>query len=178
MGKSIRLLIALFTVKINKGLIYTLGHKHKLSILDKYYFVQYINDVLYFKTDEYKASTIIEVIISFGIRKGAVEQHKLLDMPKNDKPSGITSTFQNYRHFKLPLIMDLLKYGILKHHGTNLYVCQITSLTDAIISIVKIDKGQTFNKVQIFKNGNPIIDYVGSYLDSHTIMRQIGENLF
>jgi hypothetical protein len=167
-------IIVLFRIKTSDGVILTLGHLQKLSTDDKDYFIQYVQDILSMKSEDYNEFLLDEIIFSYGIRQGDVIS-KGTYQPK----SNITVQYQLYKHYKLPVTMEPLKYGKLTYYdkATNTYIIQITPLTQAHITPV-VEDAINENKVQIFKNGAMILEYIDRMIDDNTFIRILGKNIY
>jgi len=167
-------IIVLFRIKTCDGVILTLGHLQKLSQDDKDYFIQYVQDILSMKSEDYNEFLIDEIIFSYGIRQGDVIS-KDTYQPKSNK----TVQYQLYKHYKLPVTMDPLKYGKLTYYdkATNTYIIQITPLTHAHV-MPAVEDGINENKVQIFKNGAMILEYTDRMIDDNTFIRILGKNIY
>lgn len=94
---------------------------------------------------------IKNIIFYFWVRQGKIEQQIML------KHFEAKIKYQNYRHWKLPISMDPLKYGMIISidKATNTYYAQVTPLTIAKLFV----KSSTENHVEIFKNGRMVIKY-------------------
>lgn len=167
-------IIILFRIKTCDGVILTLGHLQKLSTDDKDYFIEYVQDILSMKSEDYNEFMIDEIIFSYGVREGEIIS-KGRYLPNSSK----AVQYQLYKHYKLPVTMEPLKYGKLTYYdkATNTYIIQITPLTHAHIT-PGVDDGVNENKVQIFKNGSMILEYTDRMIDDNTFMRLLGKNVY
>lgn len=162
-------LIALFRIQTEENIVLTLGQLQKLSIEDKEYYIDYVSDILSFKTDEYNNKIVNQIIFSYGIRTGKIEkQLTLTEVTKN-------IDYQNYKHYKLPVTLDPLKYGKILYHDkvTNTFITQIGQLTQAIIK-----KFSEYNYVEIMKSGNLVLTYKDIVTENNNFIREIGKNTF
>jgi hypothetical protein len=126
------------------------------------------------KSEDYNDFLLDEIILSYGIRQGDVIS-KGTYQPKSIKPV----QYQLYKHYKLPVTMDPLKYGMLTYYDktTNTYIIKITPLTQGHV-IPVIEDGINENQVQIFKNGGMILEYIDRMIDSNTFIRVLGKNIY
>jgi hypothetical protein len=99
-----------------------------------------------------------------------VDKHPMImDTVKDQKPV----QYQYYQHYKLPITFDPLKYGnIISTEGNKVYV-QVTSLTMAIIN-----QNAEQNKVDIYKDGNLILQYTDTLNSNDTFVRELGANTY
>lgn len=122
--------ICLFRVRTTNNQIFTIGNLQKVNKNDLKYLLEYIKASLYIKSDEYMEILIKEIIFSFGIRAGSIEDNQL-----NDTNSKIM--FEGYRNYKLPATMDPKKYGKIIYEDIKensiFYIVQVTPLTIAKI---------------------------------------------
>jgi len=163
-------IIALFRIKTNENIVLTLGQLQKLSIEDKEYFINYISDILIFKSDEYKEKILIEIIFSYGVRPGSIDKNVLL----KDVIKG--TNYLNYKHYKLPVTLDPLNYGKILYHdkNNNTWVIQIGQLTQAVLK-----KFPNYNYVEIMKSGNLVLTYKDIIKENETsFIREIGKNTY
>jgi hypothetical protein len=165
--------ICLFRVKNSKDVIRTLGYLQRLSKDDMEFFTKYIQNILYIKSDEYKTDIFKEIIISFGIRKGAIDKHSMLVPSLHDTPDAKPIQYQYYQHYKLPITFDPFKYGsVISTEGNKVYV-QVTPLTLAIINHT-----DNQNKVDLYKDGNMILQYTDILNSNGTFVRELGSNTY
>ena len=64
-------IIVLFRIVSVNNHVFTIGNLQKIGKNDLEFYVRYINNVLYFKADEYKEDILKDIIFSFGVREGA-----------------------------------------------------------------------------------------------------------
>lgn len=164
--------ITLFRAQTSSGIYFTLGRLQKLNNYDQDYYINIIIAILDIKSNDYNNELITKIVISFGKRDGVA--------PLNPKNINITftptSTYQNYKHYKLPVTMNPLEYGSNPVLANNsLYVVPITPLTIAKITIK--NKGME-NKIDIYKNGKLVISYTDKKIDQNNFERIIGLNKY
>jgi hypothetical protein len=160
-------IIVLFRAQNSLGTYFSLNRLQRINKSDKEYWINYIVDTLSIKSNDYKIEAVSKIIISFGIREG-------LASTKTKSLITQTKTFQNYKHYKLPITMDPLKYGnnlVLAMHST--YIVQMTPLIFAKITIK--NKGKE-NNVDIIKSGNVLLSYKDKMIDENKFERFIGDN--
>jgi len=88
---------------------------------------------------------------------------------QQDKPT----QYQYYQHYKLPITFDPFKYGsVISTEGQKVYV-QVTPLTLAIIS-----QADNKNMVDIYKDGQLILQYVDTLNNNETFTRELGSNTY
>jgi hypothetical protein len=161
-------IIVLFRIVTSDNLYYTIGQLQSLNKTDKEYYIQYIQNVLSIKNDYYKEAILNSIIFSYGIREG-------LDMTNKSTLKEITreTKYHFYKHYKLPVAFDPLKYGKVITSINNKFFVQITPLTTAII-----DHTEKKNSVQIIKDGNIVIKFTDQLLNNNIILRTIGKNSY
>jgi len=114
-------IIVLFRVVYNKGIYNTLELLKKLNKEDKIYYINYINGILFIKSNKYKEQEIIKIIVSFKVRNGKT----IIKKNKNDhqfNPKIIL--YQNYKHYNLSVTLNHLNYRTLIHFykSKNIYL--------------------------------------------------------
>jgi DNA polymerase type B, organellar and viral len=159
-------MLIMFRIESDTGIWSTLGQLQKVNKDMKDYFIKYINNILAIKSDEYKQINIKRIAISFGIRKGEIDTPTEF-VPIKDR--------QNYKHYKLPITMDPLKYGKLIYlvKANSIFVVQLGQLTQAIIKTFKNE-----NQVEIMRDGNLVLTYKDKKIDSNQFERFIGKNRY
>lgn len=160
-------IIVLFRIVTSDNLFFTLGHLQSLNKKDKDWYKEYIIDILSLKNEEYREMNLKSIIFSYGVRDGIETQEKSTLKSIESK-----TKYQFYKHYKLPVAFDPLKYGkLIKIFGGNHYLIQITLTTSAIIH-----HNGNKNEVEIFKNGKIILKFTDQLLSDNTILRTIGKN--
>jgi len=160
-------IIVLFRIVYVNGIYNTLGHLQKLNKEDMNFYINYINDILSIKSNDYKEQEIIKIIVSYGVRDGKAltKNVKQFNKPK--------IVHQNYKHYKLPITLNPLNYGSLIHFdkSLNMYLVQIKHSIFA-----KITKLNNINKVDIFKSDKKILSYFDKMINTNSFERIIGSN--
>jgi DNA polymerase type B, organellar and viral len=161
--------ISLFRIQTEDNIVLTLGQLQKLSLDDKDYYINYINDILSLKTDEYSNKIITQIVFSYGVRTGSIDKNVLLkDVIKDTE-------YLKYKNYKLPVTLDPLKYGKLLYFDkkNNTFVIQIGQLTQAIVK-----KSSGFNEVNIMKYGNIVLTYKDTILENGKFIRELGKTTY
>lgn len=164
--------IVLFRVKTISG-IFTVGNMQKIGKNDLDWYIKLINNVLYFKSDEYKQEIIEEFIFSFGVRAGKINEENRIDYLKRfDKPS-----YQSYKNYKIPATFEPKGYGRLianytDHDGNRIWLQQITPLSIAKIKHFEFDR----NEVEIIKDGMTVLKYTDYWIDENKFKRVMPKN--
>lgn len=161
-------IIILFRVKSEDGLFLTLGQLQRINPNEMAYLIDYLTNILTLKSNSYTSIPIMEIIFSFGIRKGNVEpKQRFIEQ----------NTFQRFSGYKLPVTMDPLKYGkLIRHTGTE-YIVQVNPKNMVIINQTYTDS-LLINKVQFLSSGDLILEYTDTATDQITFERVIGKNKF
>ena len=164
-------LIVLFRIQSSDRIIRTLGTLKVYNINDesKQEFKNYVQNVLALKMDAYEDFELSEVIFSYGIKTGLVNDKLTPNLPRR-------SITQNYRHYKLPITMIPEEYGkILKFiESENLYIVKVTNDTTFFITR-KDDK----NFVEVYRKGDLVLTYEDSIFNENGVIeRIIGDNKY
>jgi hypothetical protein len=96
-------IIAMFRISTSNNLYLTLGYLQKLNKDDKDYFTKYIRSILSLKADGYQDIEIDSIIIDYGVREGYAIKKVVTK----------TNDIQNYRHYKLPISLSVILYGLV-----------------------------------------------------------------
>jgi len=68
------------------------------------FYINYINNILPIKSNDYKEQEIIKIIVSYGIKDSKA-------LKKNVKQSNKSKiVHQNYKYYKLPITLNPLNY--------------------------------------------------------------------
>jgi len=83
--------------------------------------------------------------------------------------------YQNYKHYKLPITIEPLKYGklIIQIDDLNLFIVQINRTNIALI--LQYDD---LNHVKLFKEGNLILEYTDHKSDDNIFIRSLNNTKF
>ena len=81
--------------------------------------------------------------------------------------------FQNYKHYKLPITMDPLKYGNLLYQNNNIYILQFNRTNVAIINQDALE-----NHVKFFKEGVLTYEYRDFKLSHNSFVRTLENKKF
>ena len=85
-------------------------------------------------------------------------------------------TYQNYKHYKLPITMNPLNYGklILKIDELNLFILQLPKTNNILI----LNKDGLTNHIKIFKEGEFRFEYKDYKLSNNSFTRTIDSTRF
>jgi hypothetical protein len=81
--------------------------------------------------------------------------------------------YQNYKHYKLPITMDPLKYGKLILNIEKLFIVQVNKTNVAIIN-----QHKELNSIKLFKEGDLIFNYKDIKINDNSFVRHIENNKF
>ena len=81
--------------------------------------------------------------------------------------------YQIYRHYKLPITIEPLKYGKLIVNRDSMFIVQINRTNIALIH-----EFEKINKVKIFKEGDLIFEYFDHKSEDGTFIRVIENKKF
>lgn len=156
------LIMVIFRILTSNNLYLTLGYLQNLNMDYKEYFIKYIKSIISLKTEGYKDVKIDSLIIEYGIREGKIIRSEI-------KP---TSNFQKYKHFKLPITMNPLKYGYVIFESDGHYIVEINSGTIATIQTKEAtDKSEKYNLISIHRNKNLLFTFKDIYIDNNSSFR-------
>jgi hypothetical protein len=85
-------------------------------------------------------------------------------------------TYQNYKHYKLPITMNPLNYGklILKIDELNLFILQLPKTNNILI----LNKDGLTNHIKFFKEGEFRFEYKDYKLSNNSFTRTIDSTRF
>ena len=139
----------------------------KLNITDKKYLIEYIENIIGLSSDIYISEPIINIIFSYGIRKGLAESKSIV----------IKANFQKYYNKKLPISFNPLDYGKLLRKNDNIYFININKKTTVIIDVIDNGK-EKYNLVEYYQNGVLIYKWKDTYINDNSFKREIGKSIY
>jgi hypothetical protein len=81
--------------------------------------------------------------------------------------------YQNFKHYKLPITMDPLKYGKLILNIEKIFIVQVNKTNVAIIN-----QHKELNSIKLFKEGDLILNYKDIKINDNSFVRHIENNKF
>ena len=117
------------------------------------------------KSEYYKETSIKTMIFSYNIKKGRTKDKFTTD-------SNMLK-YQDYRHHKLPITTNPLEYGKLIRQKDNEFFVQINETNVAIIL-----QEANLNKVQLFRKGELVYEYIDRILESNIFRRTLDNKQF
>jgi hypothetical protein len=81
--------------------------------------------------------------------------------------------YQNFKHYKLPITMDPLKYGKLILNIEKIFIVQVNKTNVAIIN-----QNKELNSIKLFKEGDLIFNYKDIKINDNSFVRHIENNKF
>lgn len=154
--------------KFNDNHLATLGNMQKLNKEDKDFLIQYIMDLISTKSDTYTTIPIINLIFTYGLRKGLAPIKYLIQI--NPK----THTF--YKN-KLPIAFKPNEYGLIINRKSNQTTVKLDTKTFVIINSTKI-KGKSVNNVEYYKNFNLLFNWTDTLISDNYFIRSIGKSIY
>lgn len=139
------------------------------------FIINKIQTVLSLKDDGYKNKALNSIILQYGFVDGKA--------PLDNRILERSNINQNYRHYKLPITMDPLKYGfcvfdevkekghfyIIQSNTGNIY--KITQYIDPVTNLVN-------NNVEVIRNGVSGLIYNDQEISKGVFTRTIGSNKY
>ena len=118
------------------------------------YIIKKLQNILSIKEDGYKNKSINSIVIQYGFLSGKAPTDTRLP-----EKSNIT---QNYKHYKLPIALDPLKFGTVIHEEArkNGHFYIIQSSIGNVYKIIQYVDPQTNlinNNVEVVRNGHTVL---------------------
>ena len=82
-------------------------------------------------------------------------------------------TYQNYKHYKLPISMNPIDYGKIIHNNENLFIIQTNTS-----NVFKINQDKLINTTTLFKYGLMQFEFIDRKLSTDSFIRTINDNKF
>jgi hypothetical protein len=121
-----------------------------------------------FKSEYYNETQIESIIISYGFKKGKIQNKENIITEVN---------FQNYKNNNLPISMNPMDYGRLIiqnkiESGINYIIQNEKGLT------INFNKFENYNEVEFFKTGISLIKFTDNLINKTNFIRTIDNNKF
>lgn len=183
-GKKVMLenkhLILSYRALCSDSTIFTLGQMIRVNITKESldYIINKVQTILALKDDGYKNKGLNSIIFHYGFVEGKA--------PIDNRIVETSNMHQNYRHYKLPITLDPLKYGtcVFKEGGTaqdkgNFYILQSnTGNLFKILQYVDSVTGLLNNNVELIRNGISGLIYNDQEISKSIFTRSIGANKY
>jgi hypothetical protein len=141
------------------------------------YIIKKIITILSLKNEAYKNKGLNSIIFHYGFVEGKAPAYNISLENKNN-------LHQNYRHYKLPMILDPFKYGLLLfeedrlEHG-HFYILQNNNgNTFKILQTIDPITGLIHNNVELIRNGVTGLVYSDQEICNGIFTRCIGSNKY
>lgn len=170
-------LIVCFRGLSDDSTIFTLGQMIRVDINDDTlsFIISKLQSVLAIKDDGYKNKALNSIILNYGFVEGKA--------PIDNRMPEKSNIHQNYRHYKLPITLDPLKYGFCIHEEVtdngHLYILQSKSGNNyKILQYKDPDLNLITNNVEVIRNGMSGLVYIDQELKNGVFTRVIGSNKY
>ena len=139
------------------------------------FIINKIKAVLAIKDDAYKSKSLSSIILNYGFVEGKA--------PVDNRIPEKSNIHQNYRHYKLPITLDPLKYGFCIYDeaksDSHLFILQalngnnykIKQHRDPITDLIT-------NNVEVIRNGVSGLIYIDQEIKNGVFTRTIGSNKY
>src|SRR5258708_4809987 len=160
-------ILLILRIQYQDNSIVSIGNMQKLNKGDIKPFIKYILEIINTKTDHYVSSTIINIICSYGVRNGLVENQFLCPAVKKG---------QTYYGTKFPISFNPLDYGRLIHQDKN----KLFLFNDKPTIIIKQYKSynEKYNLVEYYRNNILLYKWKDIYINETTFTREIGKSTY
>ena len=158
-------LVIIFRIMLASGNIKTVTKLQKLNRGNKEQLIDLINNKIGLVQDSYFNEPITSIIISYGIRKGALTE-STLDLKE-------TSTISHHIYYnnKLPISLNPEDYGKILIHDDQTYLIALKKNVELYLKVIDSN-----HHIKLFKNSQLMyewIDYIN--LKDKSITREIGK---
>ena len=145
-------LILSYRALCSDSTIFTLGQMIRVNINQESlsFIINKIQTILQLKDEGYKNKGLNSIIFHYGFLEG--------NAPTDNRITETSNMHQNYRHYKLPITLDPLKYGLcvfkeVRDKG-HFYILQSnTGNIFKILQYVDSITGLVNNNVELIRNG-------------------------
>src|SRR6266511_2274895 len=129
--------------------------------------INYLLNAIELTSDNYNSSPIKSLIISYGIRKGKV--NNLLTDPLAEENN---TSFHIYYNHKLPIVKNIEEYGNIIEKIEDRIIISLFNRKGELLSIQNVDNQ---NNVKYFKNGKLMYEWTDHLREDGSIIREIGK---
>lgn len=158
-------ILFIFRIVLINDDIKTVSKLKKINKDSKDDLISFIWDAIELTNNNYSNAPIKSLIISYGIRKGAIQVQKSL-LPLAE------THFHIYYNHKLPIVTKIEEYGdILNQNGD----ITIISLRNRKGEILIIKREENMNNIQFFKNGKMMYEWTDHIKEDGSLTREIGK---
>ena len=139
------------------------------------FIINKIQTILQLKDEGYKNKGLNSIIFHYGFLEG--------NAPTDNRITEQSNMHQNYRHYKLPITLDPLKYGLcvfkeVRDKG-HFYILQSnTGNIFKILQYVDSITGLVNNNVELIRNGISGLIYNDQEISKGIFTRMIGSNKY
>jgi len=161
-------ILFIFRIILENGSIKTVTKIQKLNLDDanKEALIEFVNDKINLVQESYFTEPIKSIIISYGVRKGKLEQ-PLIELNKSDSEKSHHVFYNN----KLPLSLNPEGYGEILNQDDQTY---LIALKKNIQILLKVIEGN--HHIKFFKNSKLMYEWVDKInLIENSLIRDIGK---
>ena len=157
----------LFKIKYNTYEIITIGNLQRINKNDFEWYSNWIINNMIIKSEDYKDEGILELIFSFGFKNEIIQDK---DKIKFDLK------FQSIKNLNLPISFNPVDYGLLINKSINEEFTSYTLHNKDITFIIK--QYEDKNVIELFKEGDLLINWIDKFIDQNCFERTINDQLF
>jgi len=159
-------ILFIFRFKLVNDSIKTVIKLQKINNLEsKKELVLFIEDAINITNENYNNSQIKSLIISYGIRKGAIQPQKSF-LPL------IETSYHIYYNHKIPITTKIEEYGDILNENLGI---STVSLRNRKGEILIIKKEGNKNHIKYFKNGKLLYEWTDHIKEDGSLIREIGK---
>lgn len=157
--------------------IFTLGQMIRVDINEDAlkFIINKLQAVLAIKDEGYKTKSINAVIFNYGFIEGKA--------PIDNRMPEVSNMHLNYRHYKLPITLDPLKYGFCIYEeareNDHFYILQSKNGNNYKITMYKDPElDLVTNTVEVIRSGVSGLIYIDQEIKNGVFTRTIGLNKY
>jgi len=129
--------------------------------------INYLSNAIELTSDNYNNSPIKSLLISYGIRKGKI--NNLFTDPLAEEKN---TSFHIYYNHKLPIVKNIEEYGNIIEKIEDRIIISLFDRKGELLSIKKVNNQ---NNVKYFKNGKLMYEWTDHLREDGSIIREIGK---
>jgi hypothetical protein len=165
-------LLILFRVQYTNNTIATIGKLQRINLNDSEIsqYIEFLSDLINFKDDHYKLEHIKNIIFSFAIKDGNINNN----FKKFDEELHNNNKTMSFFHYKLPIEFNPLKYEKVIKISKYDY---IVPLKNEYFIQIKVVNSFT-NKCKLYKKNQLILEYIDKKINDNIFTRTINNNKY
>jgi hypothetical protein len=170
-------ILILFRVQFSNNEIATIGNLKRINLIEAEFkqYIDYLNELINLKDDQYKNEAIKNIIFSYTLKEGKINNNII--QKTLDSNTKVKNNFLSFQIYKLPIAFYPSEYdNVIK---INNYDYVVALKNNYIIKIKYFsNKIPLRTKCTLYKENKVILEYQDVKLNNNSFMRKINNNKY